>query len=131
MKNTLITIIAVAITVAGVMFGFEYRAGQQQAPSSLGEINRYSGDLTTTSVLCGTTSTLLVGTSTARQYLALVNDGSTNIYLELSKGPAVLYEGIRLNSGGGAYEINLDNLYVGPIYCIAATSAASTTVTSK
>lgn len=132
MKNTLITIIAVALTVAAVMFGFEYRASQQAAPQSLGEINVLkSGELTTTSVLCNTTSTLLLATSTARQYAAIVNDGSTNIYLETSKGPAVLYEGIRLNSGGGSYEINQDNLYTGPIYCIAATSAASTTLTYK
>jgi len=130
-KETLITIITVAITIAVVMFGFEFYAGQKPAPSSLGEINRFTSGLTTTSVLCGTSSTLLLATSSARQYAAFVNDGSTNIYLELSQSPAVKYEGIRLNSGGGAYEINLDNLYTGPVYCIADTSAASSTVTYK
>lgn len=131
MKNTIATILTVAITVAAVMFAFEYRSGTEQPAQSLGEINRFTSGLTTNSTLCNTTSTLLIATSTGRQYAAIVNDGSTDIYLELSNGPAVLYEGIRLNAGGGAYEINLDNLYTGPIYCIAKTSAASSTVTYK
>lgn len=133
-KNTILTIIGTALLVAGAMFVLEYRSAAPEVPEgeqTLGEMNRFTGGLTTTSKLCGTTSTLLTGTSSPRQYLAIVNDGSTNVYLELSQGPAVLYEGIRLNSGGGSYEINLDNLYTGPIYCIAATSAASTTVTEK
>lgn len=132
MNKTLITILASAVLVAGGMFALEQVSKQEPTPQTAGEIIVLkSGTLTTTSKLCGTTSTLLMGTSTSRQYAAIVNDGSTNIYLELSQGPAVLYEGIRLNSGGGSYEIVQDNLYTGPIYCIADTSAASTTVTSQ
>lgn len=132
--NTIVTILITAAIVAGGLFFLELRSGngaQDKAPQSLGEINRYTTGVANTSVLCNTSSTLLLATSSGRQYAAIVNDGSTNIYLELSTGPAVLYEGIRLNSGGGSYEINLDNLYTGPVYCIAATSAASTTIVSK
>ena len=133
MKNTIIGVLAVAALVMSGLFFIEHQNGVDPQGGNLGgDINVLkSGELTTTSVLCGTTSTLLVGTSTAREYLAIVNDGSNNIYLELSNGPAVLYEGIRLNSGGGSYEIDFDNLYTGPVYCIADTSAASTTATYK
>ena len=61
----------------------------------------------------------ILGKNPARQYALLVNDGITDIYLGMGI-PAVANRGIRLNNGGGSYEINLTNPWQGEIYAVAA-----------
>lgn len=51
----------------------------------------------------------------SRRYLLLVNDSDAVIYLKLGTDAAE-GEGIRINGGGGSYEINATNLYTGPVY---------------
>lgn len=53
-----------------------------------------------------------------RSYALLVNDGATDIYLGMGI-PAELNRGIRLNSAGGSYEINLSNPWHGSISAIS------------
>lgn len=55
----------------------------------------------------------------ARAYALLVNDGTDDIYLGMGI-PAVLNRGIRVNNGGGSYEINLMNPWQGRIYAVSA-----------
>lgn len=48
-----------------------------------------------------------------------MNDSDTTIYLALSEAAAV-NAGIRLNAGGGAFEINANNRFTGAVNAIAA-----------
>ncbi|GAI54964.1 unnamed protein product [marine sediment metagenome] len=52
-----------------------------------------------------------------RTCVEITNDSDVVIYLRLGQD-AVLNTGIRLNASGGAYEINLSNLWKGPISAI-------------
>lgn len=67
-----------------------------------------------------TSSTLVTATSTARSYLAIVNDGSNVVYLNFDDKAAVANSGVRLNANGGTLELNSENLYKGAIRAIAS-----------
>lgn len=56
-----------------------------------------------------------------RKYASFVNTGATDAYLGLG-ADAVSGSGIYLKSGGGSYEINANNLFLGKVYVIAASS---------
>lgn len=73
------------------------------------------------STIINTTSTIMVPTHTAvnvggntqiiaanpnRIYLLIENDSDTDIYINLTGAAAVVNQGIRINSGGGSYEIS-------------------------
>ncbi|MBA7676742.1 hypothetical protein ES703_84986 [subsurface metagenome] len=55
----------------------------------------------------------------SRKYALLVNDGIDDIYLGMGI-PAVANRGIRVNNGGGSYEINLMNPWHGSIHAMSA-----------
>lgn len=89
-----------------------------------------AANISSSILVATTTTTTLLATSTGRQYALIVNDSAATVYLSLKGGlPAVAYEGIRLNAGGGSYEITSENLYKGSIQAIAVGGTASTTVT--
>lgn len=54
-----------------------------------------------------------------RCYCLIQNDSDSTVYLALN-APAVVGQGIRLNAGGGSYEINFINLYTGAVNAITA-----------
>lgn len=67
-----------------------------------------------------TTSQQAVAANTNRQYLLLVNDSDTIIYVKVG-ATAVANQGIRLNAGGGNYEMsqgadNVDTAAVNAIH---------------
>lgn len=72
-----------------------------------------------TAVDVTTSSATVLAANPARKYALFINDSDTVIYLALGVA-AVLNQGIRLNSGGGSYEISavLANLYRGAILAI-------------
>lgn len=117
MKNTIITIVSVAIAASAFMFAYEQRS---QSPS-LGELNRFTS-VTNTAVACGTSDAVVLATSTGRQYVAITNTSATPVYLALGAA-AVGSRGIYLGASGGAFEINQDNLFTGAIHCIASSTA--------
>lgn len=123
-------VIALTATFLGVV---SRGSGSEEATLGAGgEITRLGNDGTSTSVLINTTSTTVLATSTSRLYAAIVNDGSNVIYLNIKGGiPAVAYEGIRLNPGGGTFELTSENMYYGAITAIAVGGTSSTTVTQK
>lgn len=84
---------------------------------------------TNTHVACGTSSTLVVATSSVRQYLEIVNDSASTVYLSYGV-PAVGSNGIRLNAGGGALTMESPLVFTGSIYCIASSTAVVTVVRS-
>lgn len=64
-----------------------------------------------------TASQVVVPANANRQYLLLINDSDTVIYLNLN-GAAAANSGIRLNANGGSYEMGLNALTVGAVTAI-------------
>lgn len=83
---------------------------------------------TSTFKVIGTSSTLIVSTSTCTQFVEIVNDSPKTIYLSLAgDAPAVLGRGIML-SASSTYRISQanGNLYAGAIRGISDASANTT-----
>lgn len=83
---------------------------------------------TPTKVSVGSSSTTVLASNSHRLFAVFVNDSDETIYLSLS-GTAVMNEGIRLNANGGAFEINITNLYTGIVKAICASGSKNLTVT--
>lgn len=75
-------------------------------------------------VSVGTATGTVLAANANRRYLLLQNDGTTDIYLRLGAS-AALNTGIRLVSGGGAYEMSRGaaNVFNGEIQGIAGAAA--------
>ncbi len=97
-----------------------------------------SNNTASSSVLVGTASTLVVGTTTDRVYLQIWNMSTKAVFCTLAArgtasstfttGPAILYAGITITASS-TYQFRADeNPYTGPVYCIADGAAASTTI---
>lgn len=82
-----------------------------------------------TAAMTNVSGTVLAANA-ARRYALLVNDGSADVYIKLG-ATAVANQGIRINAGGGAYEISAtnDNLFFGAINGITAAGTATMLVT--
>ena len=130
MKNNTIATIALAglILIAALVF----MTPKTPAPKAGDNTSSYQyfGLGSETGVLCGTSTTQLIATSTgSRQSLKIYNDSSVGIYVSLGNA-AVAHKGITIPASSGSM-INLDNpTYMGAVNCISAstTVAASTTV---
>lgn len=81
------------------------------------EQSLYAEDAVNNAVNVGTSSTSVLAARDTRKGAVLVNDSDEDIYLAFG-GVAVLNQGIRLNNGGGAYEITSVNLWTGTINAI-------------
>ena len=105
--------------------------GSNAGPISSGGATRFTQAPLNTIIACGAgVSTLVVATSTARNYVTLVNDSANNIYL--AEGVAAVgSNGIRLNANGGSYEINALNLWTGAVYCIASSTSVLNVLASQ
>jgi len=77
--------------------------------------------------LISATQEEVLGSNPSRTYALLVNDGDNIIYLGMGI-PAVTNRGIRLNTKGGNYEINLTNPWHGSIHAVTAALTSSLTV---
>jgi len=66
---------------------------------------------------CSATQQEILASNPQRVYALLVNDGAADIYLAFS-GPAAINTGVRLNNGGGSYEINLMNPWHGTVNAV-------------
>ncbi|MBA7663908.1 hypothetical protein ES703_71956 [subsurface metagenome] len=64
-----------------------------------------------------TTTAVILPANKFRTCVEITNDSDVVIYLRLGQD-AVINTGIRLNATGGSYEINLSNLWKGPISAI-------------
>lgn len=98
-------------------------AGAAGGPTGNGGATRFTNIPNNTSIVCGS-STQAVATSTARNYVTLVNDSANTVYFtEGVPASSTASIGIRLNANGGSYEINALNLYTGALYCAANASS--------
>lgn len=89
---------------------------------------RRTSSATPTKISVGATSTSVLAANANRNFAVFVNDSDEVIYLSLS-GTAVMNEGIRLNAAGGAYEINVLNMYTGDISAICSSGTKNLTLT--
>lgn len=122
-----IIILAIIITVSAVV------AIKNQSPLTLGATvtsSFYTSNVSVDrGVTVGTSSTLVLATSTGRTYAVIVNDSANVVYLSLGHN-ATTTSGIRLNASGGSYEINNNNLFIGAINAVAPAGASVVTVTA-
>ena len=84
-------------------------------------------NVTDAKVAVDTATTVVLAANPGRKDAVFVNDSNQPIYLARGND-AVLNQGIRLNSGGGSYEINRDNLFLGAINAIATGGDKNLTV---
>lgn len=75
-----------------------------------------------------TTQEKILAGNPRRRYVLLVNDSDTNCYLSLGVS-ATVNQGIRLNSGGGSYEINLTNPFYGALYAVSGGATKRLSIT--
>ena len=81
-------------------------------------------DFTTNQTITVNTSTAVLSNNNGRIYAAIVNNSANTVYLNLGTASTTADDyTIRLNANGGSYEINIENMYTGPVY--ASSSAAS------
>ncbi len=74
------------------------------------------------------TSTSVLSANSERIAATFINDSDEAMYLALGK-KAKMNSGIRLNAGGGSFEINQTNLYVGNVSVICASGGKNLCVT--
>lgn len=96
--------------------GFDFTNDAHRTNLVASDLSTFS-TATNGAVNVGLVSTSVLAASTARKYVALVNDSDEAIYLALA-GTAVKHQGIRLSPYGGTYTINASNLYTGAISAI-------------
>lgn len=83
-----------------------------------------AGTITNTGVLCGSTSTLLLATSSAgRPYVSISNLSSQAVYLGFGNS-ASLFQGIMIPAST-TKEFSTNSIYLGAIYCIASSNAST------
>lgn len=132
MKNTLLAF-AMVVALLGGNYYIVNNAVKQNKSAVLGTSstdNRYTKAPIRTSGACGTTDTVIVATSTSRQYLALVNDSANVIYVSYGVS-AIGSQGIRLNALGGTIEMDVNSLYTGAVHCIASSTSVMTITQSN
>ena len=89
---------------------------------------RQATAFTNAAVSVGTATTVVLAANANRKYALIVNDSDTVVYLAIGAA-AVLNSGIRLNAGGGSYEVNWTNLHALAINGISSIAAKIVTVT--
>ena len=67
----------------------------------------------------GSSNTVILVKNLNRKIAVFTNDSDQDIYMSLGV-TAVMNKGIRLNAGGGLYEINASNMFRGTIYAICS-----------
>lgn len=74
----------------------------------------------------------VVSANADRKYLLMVNDSDATIYLSLD-GAAVVSAGIRLNAGGGNYEMSFQegNLFTGAVTAIHDAAGTKNLLTTE
>lgn len=78
-------------------------------------------------VSVGSSTTLVLAANGTRRIANFVNDSDEDIYLALGED-AELNKGIRLNAGGGNYEINATNMWRGAVNAICASGSKNLSV---
>ena len=123
--KTLIVLGAVGFVILGLAI-----LGNQKS-SAFGDVTTgpYYSAATNSSVTCAAdTSTLVLGTGSARTYFITTNDSANTVYLCKALTCAAS-TGIRLNADGGAYEQKVGDLYVGPYSCYSPATSSVLTLT--
>lgn len=117
-----------AIIVAGLLV---LSFVPKTAPSTVGDatFNRFQQSVVTNThvSVSASTSTLVLAGTGGRQFVALSNDSSNNIYCFF--GDAATVDNGILLSANGVMTLDYANLYTGDISCIAKTATSTLTIT--
>ena len=125
MQKILIAIIGTVVILVGAVIILKDVQGTGGKYGDVTNFNPLPYTPTSTGILCGTTPTLLLDTSSAgRPFVSISNISSQNIYLGFNN-TAVLYTGLTLQA---STTVQLSQLAIpyNAVYCIAASSASTT-----
>lgn len=140
MNNNKITSSVLIILIIGVLtalylgFTASKRVPTTTTTPNLGiayDIGVFPTFSTSTGRVIGTSSGVIMATSTGRSYALIINDGASTVYLGFNGNPAVLGQGVRLTAQGGSFEIDNQNMYTGAVTAIASSSASNVTILAK
>jgi len=70
-----------------------------------------------------TNSTQVLASNSLRKHVTLINSSDVVLWLGFGEA-AVVGQGVYIEAGGGAYEIDGSNLFTGVVYAIAASGAS-------
>ena len=84
--------------------------------------------VTQTTITVANTTTAVLSAEQKRRHLLLINDSDETIYVGIGK-PAVMNEGVRINSAGGSYEMIDGSVYLHAINAICASGGKKLLVT--
>jgi len=129
------TYIIITLVAAALILGMAYLAANKAPTVSLGSSNSactYDGTITNSSSSVDSTSKnpILAGNG-SRYYAAIVNDGATGVYLNLTSATATARTGIYLAPTGGSFEITCADRYLGAITAITASGTSTLTIVEK
>ena len=124
MNKILITIVATVVILVGAVF-----VVKTLVPSSTGKFGDTTNynplvSPTSTSVVCATTPTMLLATSSAgRPFVSVSNLAAQAIYLNYGN-TAALYQGIMVPAST-TITLNQSSTYLGAIYCIGYANSST------
>lgn len=125
MKYIYTSFIALCLVVAG----FWFFSSQPQQAFGTTNVPIYA-PVKSTGVLCTTSSTLLVATSTSgRNLITISNDSANAVFLGLGVA-AVAYQGTMIPAST-TLTFNSNGTYAGAIYCLGLGASASTSVSDS
>lgn len=123
--------IAYTLAILALVFGMGHFFATPTTLADSGTPNTLKVASVSTGPTVTNSSSDVLDASSGRVYAVFVNDGTVPIYLSLTgTKAAVANTGIRLNAGGGSFEIQLSNDYIGQVNAITASGSAVLTVTS-
>lgn len=126
-KTFLASLAIIGVIFLGVL-GLS-RAHQNQSNVKVGDYYPVFSIGSSTGVLCGTSSTQLIATSTSRNFLSVSNISPNIVYLSFG-GPAALNSGMALYASS-TMRLDQNALYAGAIYCIASSNSSTTLLELK
>lgn len=132
MKSMMTMAVAGTLVIILAIVGVVAYLGPKES-ATFGDTTNYnplpSTYLNDSGVLCTTSSTLLLATSTSgRPIITLSNDSANAVFLGMnSSGSAKTYQGLMIPASS-TITLNHDSLYLGAIYCIGLGGNATTSI---
>jgi hypothetical protein len=117
----------ILLTVLGLIVAFTFVGEYLSATAARADGTNFSiaVPMTATSTLCGTTPTLLLGTSTSgRNFATISNLSGIAVYLGFGN-TATLYKGTAVFASSTLILDSANHTYTGAIYCISTASAST------
>lgn len=130
-KTTLVVLVTIAVFIGAVTLVSQWVTPVKLVNplGSLGNLVTFTGGTNSSSTISPTTDKIVLAANSNAFYRSVCNDSSNGVYLTLD-ATATMNIGILLNASSVAshcYEMKGDNLFLGAVHAIAATTSSVTT----